>query len=315
MNIRVAILGIGHMGKNHLRVLDMLDGVSVTKIFDTNEVELQRLSKQYGIPYTLDVEEAIKNVDAVILVTPTSTHFDYFKLCVGKVKNILIEKPLAETYAQTVEIEKLADENGMFIQSGFIERFNPAVAELKKILEEKSLINIDFFRTNRLSNRITDVDVVLDLMIHDIDLALYFNGPIKSIEAFGSKENGSIAFCSSLLQHTNGSVSRIIASRMTEKKMRSIQVTTTDCYIDVDLLRRDLFVHRQSSISRDTEDAYVVTSSIQQVEVKPREALVGELNAFIEGCNGDLSIETPGVKEGRDAQRICHLILDKIKNG
>jgi predicted dehydrogenase len=315
MNTRLSIIGLGNMGKNHLRVLSMLEGATVTKIFDTNEAELQLLSKQYGVPYTLDVEEAIDDTDAVILVTPTSTHFDYFKLCAGKVKNILVEKPLAETYAQALEIKKLADKNGMFLQCGFIERFNPAVAELKKILQSKKVINIDFFRTNRLSARVTDVDVVLDLMIHDIDLALYLNGPVESIGAFGSKENGSIAFSSALLKHSNGSASRLIASRMTEKKMRTIQVTATDSYIDVDLLRRDLFVHRQSSVSRDTESAYEISSTIQQVEVKPREALVEELKAFIDGCNGDFSTEIPCVNEGSEAQRICHLILEKINNG
>ena len=97
-----------------------------------------------------------------------------------------MEKPLAETYSQTLEIKKLAEKSGVFVQCGFIERFNPAVAELKKILESKVVINVDFFRTNRLSNRIADVDVVLDLMIHDIDLALYMNGPVKNLTAYGS---------------------------------------------------------------------------------------------------------------------------------
>lgn len=315
MSLRISILGMGNMGSNHLRVLSMLDEVLVTKIFDTDEAKLEHLSSEYKVPYTLDAQEAIKNTDAVIIVTPTSTHFDYVKLCAGKVKNILVEKPLAQTYSQTLEIKKLAEENSMFVQCGFIERFNPAIAELKKILDSKFVINVDFFRTNRLSSRITDVDVVLDLMIHDIDLALYMNGSVKKVMAYGSKENGIIAFSSALLEHTNGSFSRIIASRMTEKKMRSIQVTAHDCYIDVDLLRRDLLLHQQSSISRNTEDAYVVTSAVEQVEVKPREALLEELKVFIAGCNGDLSNNIPGIKDASAAQHICQQILESIGNG
>ena len=107
----------------------------------------------------------------------------------------------------------------MFIQCGFIERFNPVVSELKRVLENEEVINIDFSRTNRLSSRITDVDVVLDLMIHDIDLALYLNGPVKSVVAHGKEEHGLVAFASALLHHENGSLSRVLASRMTEQQI------------------------------------------------------------------------------------------------
>ena len=314
MSLRISILGMGSMGKNHLRVLSMLDGVTINKIFDTNEPELKLLSHRYGISYTTNIDEALADIDAVVIVTPTSTHHEYIKLCIGKVRNIFVEKPLAETYSQTLEIQKLSDKHDLFVQCGFIERFNPVVAELKKIIKNSNIINIDFFRTNRLSNRVTDVDVVLDLMIHDIDLALYLNGPICKVVAFGNKENGLIAFASAIFEHDNGSVSRLIASRMTEKKMRSIQVTSGDAYIDADLLRRDLLVHKQSSISRDTEDAYVVSSSTEQVEVKPREALSEELQAFVSICNGNIKCDVPGLAAGIEAQRVSNLVLESIEN-
>ena len=314
MTIRVSILGMGSMGKNHLRVLSTLNSVAITNIFDTNEAELKLLSDRFNVPYTTDIDKALLDIDAVVIVTPTPTHYHYIKLCIGKVRNIFVEKPLAETYAQALEIKNLSDKHDFLIQCGFIERFNPVVAELKKIIKNSTIINIDFFRTNRLSNRVTDVDVVLDLMIHDIDLALYLNGPILKVAAFGNKENGLIAFASAIFQHANGSVSRLIASRMTEKKMRSIQVTAADAYIDADLLRRDLLVHQQSSISRDTEDAYVISSSTQQVEVKPREALVEELQAFVSICNGNMKSKVPDLAAGIEAQRISNLVIDSIKN-
>tara|TARA_B100000780_G_scaffold258396_1_gene208734 strand:- start:47 stop:994 length:948 start_codon:yes stop_codon:yes gene_type:complete len=314
MSLKVSILGIGNMGKNHLRVLSMLKGVTVVKIFDFNEDALKLLSQQYDVPYTLDAGEALESVDAVIIVTPTSTHFDYFKLCVGKVTNVFIEKPLAETYAEAQEIKALANENGMFVQCGFIERFNPVVVELKKILKTSKVINADFFRTNRLSSRITDVDVVLDLMIHDIDLALYLNGPVQDVVAYGSKENGLVAFASAFFKHHNGSLSRIIASRMTEKKMRSIQVTTEDAYVDAELVRKELRVHQQSAITRDSDDSYIVSSLEQQIEVKPQEALLVELQAFISRCNGDQSVVLPDVDAGVESLRICQLVLECIEN-
>lgn len=314
MSLRVSILGIGKMGKNHLRVLSMLKGVVVAKIFDFNEDELKSLSEQYDVPYTLDAKEALEDVDAVIIVTPTSTHFDYFKLCVGKVTNVFIEKPLAESYAEAQEIKVLANANGMFVQCGFIERFNPVVAELKKILESTNVINADFFRTNRLSSRITDVDVVLDLMIHDIDLALYLNGPIQNVVAYGNKEHGLVAFASAIFKHQNGSLSRVIASRMTEKKIRSIQVTTDDAYIDAELVRKELLVHKQSATTTNVDDSYIVSSLEQQIEVKPQEALLVELQGFISRCNGDQSAVLPDVDAGVESLRICQLVLESIEN-
>jgi predicted dehydrogenase len=314
VSLRVSILGIGNMGKNHLRVLSMLKGVTVVKIFDFNENALKLLSQQYDVPYTLDVGEALENVDAVIIVTPTSTHFDYFKLCLGKVTNVFIEKPLAETYAQAQEIKVLANENGMFVQCGFIERFNPVVLELKKILKTRKVINADFFRTNRLSSRITDVDVVLDLMIHDIDLALYLNGPVQDVVAYGRKENGLVSFASAFFKHHNSSLSRIIGSRMTEKKIRSIQVTTEDAYIDAELVRKEIHVHQQSAITIDLDDSYTVSSLEQQIEVKPQEALLVELQAFISRCNGDQSVVLPDVDAGVESLRVCQLVLESIEN-
>lgn len=301
------------MGKNHLRVLSMLKGVKVEKIFDFNEEALKLLSKQYDVPYTTDAEKALDNIDAAIIVTPTSTHFDYFKLCVGKVTNVFIEKPLAETYEQAQEIKAIANQNNMFVQCGFIERFNPVVSELKKILKSREVINADFFRTNRLSSRITDVDVVTDLMIHDIDLALYLNGSVQDVVAYGSKENGFVSFASVVFKHHNGSLSRIIGSRMTEKKIRSIQVTTKDAYIDAELVRKELHMHQQSAITIDKDDSYMVSSLEQQILVKPQEALLVELQAFISRCNGSQSI-VPDVDAGVESLRICQLILESIEH-
>lgn len=314
MTLKVAILGIGNMGKNHLRILSMLRGVEVTNIFDFNKEQLVKLSEQYQVPYTTDANVAIEGVDAVVIVTPTSTHFDYFQLCAGKVKNVFIEKPLAETLEQGLKIKQLAEKHNMFIQCGFIERFNPVVSELKRVIETEKVINADFSRTNRLSSRITDVDVVLDLMIHDIDLALYLNGPVKSVVAYGKKEHGLVAFASALFHHENGSLSRVLASRMTEKKQRTIQVTTSNSYIDAELVRKELLVHKQSTMTQEVGQPYVVSSLEQQIEVKPQEALLMEHQAFIAACNGEVSVNLPTIESGVESLRISELILEQINN-
>jgi len=314
MNLRVALLGIGRMGQNHLRVLSILKNIEIVNIYDINEKELKALARQYGLPYTTDIEQAVTGADAVVIVTPTSTHFQYFMHCVGKVKNVFIEKPLAATYEQALEMKALADENGMFVQCGFIERFNPVVSGLKQIILHENVINADFARTNRLSSRITDVNVILDLMIHDIDLALYLNGPIKHVVSYGKKEHELVAFASALLSHENGSLSRILASRMTEKKIRSIQVTTDSSYVDAELVRKELIVHKQSTIFQEPGKPYVVSSLEQRVEVKPQEALLVEVQAFVAACNGEVDDNLPGIESGVESLRISKLILEQIEN-
>jgi predicted dehydrogenase len=307
--IKVSILGIGKMGRNHLRILNMLKNVQIEKIFDLNEEALIQLSKQYNVDYTTDIDDAVSGIDAVLIVTPTSTHFDYFKACVGKVKNIFIEKPLAANHEDGLKIAKLAKEYG-----GFIERFNPVVSELKNILKNDKVINADFTRTNRLSSRITDVDVVLDLMIHDIDLALFLNGDIEEIFGFGTKENGLVSFATALLRHKSGSLSRILASRMTEKKMRSITVTTETSFIDAELVRKEIVLHKQSEIAQLEGQPYVISSLEQQVEVKQQEALLTELQVFIDACNSNHHPDIPTVEDGLESLRISEIILGQINN-
>jgi len=314
MSLKVALLGIGRMGRNHLRVLSILKDVEITNIYDVNESELQKLAAQYQLPYTTNINDAIEGADAVVIVTPTSTHYEYFKLCVGKVKNVFIEKPLATSFEQALEIKALATEHDMFVQCGFIERFNPVVAGLKQVLAHEKVINADFTRTNRLSSRITDVDVILDLMIHDLDLALYLNGPIKNVVAYGKKEHGLVAFASAMLHHENGALSRVLASRMTEKKIRSIQVTTDNSYIDAELVRKELLVHKQSTVSQEVGKPYVVSSLEQQLEVKPQEALLVESQAFIAACLGQVDADLPDIDSGVESLRISKLISEQIEN-
>ena len=312
MTLKVSILGVGNMGKNHLRILSMLKSVEVTNIFDVNEDALRELSKQYNVPYTVDADEAIDSAEAVVIVTPTTTHFDYFSKCVGKVQKVFLEKPLAKDLQDAESIRTLAKEHNIYVQCGFIERFNPVVSELKRIVDTEKVINIDLTRTNRLSSRITDVDVVLDLMIHDIDLALHLNGPVKSVVANGKEEAGLVAFASALLKHENGSLSRILASRMTEKKIRSIQVTTDQTYINAELLRKELFVNKQSMVTQEQDQPYTITSVEQQVSVKPQEALLLELQAFVSACSGNIAEGIPTVDCGVEALRVGDLILKEI---
>lgn len=310
--VKITLIGLGNMGKNHLRILSMLKNVELHYIYDINQDTLGVLAKQYGVKTTSDIDQAMSGADAIVISSPTSLHYDHFLMASKYSKSIFVEKPLADSLEKAIKIKEIASKENIFIQTGFIERFNPAVEELKKIISKDKTINIDLTRTNKLSSRITDVDVILDLMIHDIDLALYLNGPVSSIQAFGTRENNLVAFASAYFTHKNGAFSRVLASRMTDKKIRSIQATCKNSFVDSDLLRKEIVVSMQSETIKQTEHQYAISSIEHQVALRPQEALLVELQAFVKGCLGE-KIDVPDVNAGVDALMVCEQIQEQIK--
>ena len=304
--IRIGLIGVGKMGQNHLRVLSLLKGVEIAFIYDANVSEAKKIAATYGVEAATDLYDKLDRVDAVVIASPTSTHAEVVKKVGGKVKNIFIEKPLAATLSEAQDLAEFATAQGLNIQIGFIERFNPAVQATKRVLKRSGrVISVDFTRTNKLSSRITDVDVVADLMIHDLDLAMYVNGPVKTVEAHGMAQGQLIDFVSALLTHVNGSFSRIQASRITEKKIRMIQATCLDMFVDCDLLRKEIKISRQSEISQLDGEPYTIASLEESIEVQPQEALLSELQVFVASCRGESSEDKPGIKDGLSAMIIC----------
>jgi len=311
--VRLGLIGLGRMGHNHLRVLSMLKGVELAFISDADQSLTSRLASVYGVPGTSEVEVPLECVDAVVICTPTSTHADYIRRTSSKVKNIFVEKPLAATLEEAEQVAAFASEAGFNLQVGFIERFNPAVQSLKQVLDKSErVISIDFTRTNKLSARVTDVDVVTDLMIHDIDLALYLNGPAKSVAAHGFAHGKMIDFASALITHANGRFSRIQASRITEKKMRLIEATCVDMFVDCELLRKEIIINRQSEIRQAEGQPYTISAVQEAIEVRPQEALLSELQAFVASCRGQRQAEVPGVQDGLAAMRISDQIQKTV---
>lgn len=281
-SIKIGLLGVGRMGQNHLRILSMLKNVEVSFIYDIAE-NAKDIATQYQVPFSKNLEEDLKKVNGVIIVTPTFTHGEYFFRIAPLVKNIFIEKPLAHTLEMTQKIASYVLEHNISLQVGFIERYSPAVEALKKAINNSSsIVNMDFTRTNKISSRITDVDVVLDLMIHDIDLALNINGDVKQVYAYGCYQNNMIEFARAVMIHKNGVFSTITASRITEKRMRQISATCDNMYVDCNLLSKEVFVNKQS-LEQYLENISIV-SKTETIDVKPREALFLELIDFIELC-------------------------------
>ena len=308
--LKVGLIGLGRMGQNHLRILSMLKGVELAFVADADASVASRLGAVYGVTGVSSLEGVLDSAEAVVICTPTVTHADVIRMAAGKVRNIFVEKPLADTLEEANRVARFAAEKDLNLQVGFIERFNPAVQSLKQVLDKSErVISIDFTRTNKLSARITDVDVVTDLMIHDIDLALYLNGPARSVAAHGFAYGKMIDFASALITHENGRFSRIQASRITEKKMRLIEATCVDMFVDCELLHKEIIISRQSEIRQADGQPYTISAVQESIEVRPQEALLSELQAFVASCRGQRSAEFPDVQDGLAAMQIS----DKIQ--
>jgi predicted dehydrogenase len=311
--LRIGLIGLGQMGQSHLRILAMLRSVELTFVFDLDPARGAKATADYGVLAVADPFAALDTVDAVVICTPTSTHADYVRRAAEKVRNIFVEKPLGSTLEEAEQLRDLAAERGLFLQVGFIERFNPATQQLKRILDASDqVICVDFTRTNRLSSRITDVDVVTDLMIHDLDLAMFLNGPVTSVSAHGSVNDGMVELASAVLSHQDGRFSRVLASRITEKKLRTVQATCSDAYVDCDLLRKEIIINRQSQVREPEGEPYVITALEEAVQVRPQEALLSEIQAFVAAAvSGDHS-QVPTAVDGLAAQQICEQIRTEL---
>lgn len=312
-SINIGLIGLGKMGQNHLRVLAMLKGVNIAYIADENYELTNRLSTQYSVEgvsskYALDIA-----VDAIVIATPTVTHYDYVKLVSKQTKNIFVEKPMAHTLEASRDMVKLAKSEGLNIQIGFIERFNPAIVALKSIIDyNNDIINLDFTRTNKISSRITDVDVITDLMVHDIDLSLYLNGPATNVSAHGYAKNQMIDYASALIKHQNGRFSRIQASRISEKKKRSVEVTANGMFVDCDLLRKEIVVYKDTETKDASTAPYSITGIQEAIQVKPQEALVSELQSFLNLVLSGNHQTIPNVDESLSVMEVCELIRNEI---
>lgn len=311
--LRVGLFGLGKMGRNHLRVLSMLKSVELVFAFDV-DVNAAAHAAAGGVTFISELPVGTLDIEAAVICTPTSTHAEFVHALLARgVRKLFLEKPLADTLESAESIVKACEAVGAILQVGFIERFNTAVQELKKITDRsQQVVSIDLTRTNRVSSRITDVDVITDLMIHDIDLALHVNGPVADVSAHGFCEGEMIDLASALLTHKNGRFSRIQASRVTEKKIRMIQVTCLDMFVDCDLLRKEIIISRQSETRQPDGGAYLVSSATEIVEVRPQEALLLELQAFVTACHGHKVPDLPDSAAGLDAQVICQKIRDAV---
>lgn len=310
--IKISIVGLGFMGQNHLRVLSEIADFKIDYLFDKNKNKVKKLSKQYNVKYSDNLAEINKSSDAIILSTPTKDHYNYLKFFAKTKLKIFVEKPIVSNFNQLLKIKKLLQKN--ILQCGFIERFNSVTPVLKKFFNKNKVISIEFKRTDKLSDRIKDVDVIHDLMIHDIDLAIFFNGKVKKFFAHGFKKNKQISFATATLIHENNVISKIEASRITQKKIRQINITTLKEYISANLISKEIKINQQTNLnfSMRRNQPITITSNEQKVLVDQNEALKKELLEFLKLCK-NIKVKVPDLRESLYVLNVCRKIEKAIE--
>ena len=269
---RLGVVGVGHIGKNHARLYAELPAAQFTAIYDTDRVVAERHSAEFGVQAAASLEEFAGLVDAASIATPTSTHFEIGRELLSRGKHLLVEKPIADNTAHASELAELAASRGLVLQVGHVERFNPVLGAL-----EKRLTNPRFIEAHRLSpfpNRSTDIGVVLDLMIHDLEIILHLvRSPVQTIDAVGVpvlSRGEDIA--NARLRFENGCVANITSSRISPERMRKIRVFQENAYLSLDYQKQTGEMYRRTANGLTKEE----------VEIEREEPLKRQLASFIE---------------------------------
>jgi predicted dehydrogenase len=285
--LRVGVIGAGRMGERHCRVYAGIAGVEFCGVSDVSPERGQAVARRYGVPWFAHHDDLLATVDAVTIATPTRTHFRVASDCLARGVHVLVEKPLAGDVAEARELVRRAEQTRLVLQVGHIERFNPAVLELQSVLEDEAVVAMSARRLSPFDTSNTDVDVVYDLMIHDIDLTLALLGrDVASVQACGRSTHLPAAdHVVAMLSLTDGPVVTLTASRVTEQKVRQLEITARGAFVDVDLLSKTVCIYRRTLpefISNHQRPLrYRQENFVERIQIPTAEPLLLELESFV----------------------------------
>ncbi len=311
--LRIGVVGTGHMGTYHINTLSTIPGISFDAICDVNETKLKELSDKYKVNFYTDYKKFLSKVDAVVIAVPTYLHYKFASQALEAGKHVLLEKPMTKTVYFAEKLFEMALKKNLILQVGHVERFNGAVQEVKKIANNPFLI-----QAQRMSppGRIKDVGVVLDLMIHDIDIVLLLaNSKVVDISANGSKVFSDFEdVASALIYFENGSIASITASRVTENKIRNLAISQKGSYVFLNYDTQEITITRQPSSDYTVlkeEIKYKQEFLVEKVYVHKENALRLEQIHFIDCiCNRKLPEFSP--EDDLLAHRVAKTITEKI---
>ena len=316
--LKAGVLGAGHLGKIHLRLLQESKKYELVGFFDPFTENAEKVAKEFGYKLFNSIEELIAAVEVVDIVTPTLSHFECAKMAIEKGRHIFIEKPITKTVLEAEAIKTLASQYHVQGQVGHVERFNPAFTAVKDKIDTPM-----FIETHRLAEfnpRGTDVPVVLDLMIHDIDIILsVVASKVKNVHASGISvisETPDIA--NARIEFENGCVANLTASRISMKNMRKTRFFQKDAYISVDFLSKQSEIVRMKDVPNNPDEFAMILQNAEGVKkqiyfdnpaVENNNAILDELESFADAIeNGTKPVVS--LSQGADALRVAQMIID-----
>ena len=316
--LKVGVFGVGHLGKYHLNNWKEIPEVSLVGFFDPNNDNAKEVEKIYGLKRFMDEEALIAACDIIDIVTPTQHHFPVCEMAIKMGKNVFVEKPMANTIEEGKAIVNMVKEANVKLQVGHVERFNPAYTALKN-----ASLNPLFIEVHRLAQfnpRGTEVSVIFDLMIHDIDIILSIvKSDVKNISASGvAVLTDTPDIANVRIEFNNGCVANLTSSRISMKKMRKIRLFQKDAYIGIDFLEKNTEIIRlklpeeADAFSFDIETHQgTKTITISNPVVEEGNAILSELSSFVEAIENDSPTVVNEI-DGYLAMEVAHQILDKI---
>ena len=315
--LKVGVLGAGHLGKIHLRLLNQSNKFELVGFYDPDEIIGEKVSEEFGYTYFNNMNQLIEKVDVIDIVTPTLSHYDCAKKAIEKGKHIFIEKPITNTIEEAESLLQLTEKHKVKGQVGHVERFNPAFIAVKDKIE-----NPMFIETHRLAEfnpRGTDVPVVLDLMIHDIDAILsVVDSKVKQINASGvSVISNSPDIANARIEFENGCVANLTASRISLKNMRKSRFFQRDAYISVDFLEKKVEVVKMKNAAENPGDFDMILQNaegekkqiyFENPDIHTNNAILDELETFADAINTD-SQPVVTLEQGANALRVALQVI------
>ena len=319
--LKAGVLGAGHLGKIHLRLLNQSEKYNLVGFYDADSNNAKKVAEEFGYTYFDTIEGLIDAVDVVDIVTPTLSHYECAKQAIAKGKHIFIEKPITNTVEEAEHIRELLAEHDLRGQVGHVERFNPAFLAIKDKLE-----NPMFIETHRLAEfnpRGTDVPVVLDLMIHDIDIILsVVRSKVVNVQASGvSVISNSPDIANARLEFENGCVANLTASRISLKNMRKTRFFQKDAYISVDFLEKACEVVKMKDAPEKPGDFDMILQNAEGIkkqiyfdnpDVAGNNAILDELETFADAINNNTK-PVVTLHDGTEALRVATQIINCFK--
>jgi predicted dehydrogenase len=316
--LRIGVFGTGHLGKFHLNNWKEIPGIQVVGFFDPNDATAEEVSGQYKIPRFLNEDDLIDACDIIDVVAPTNVHFNVCKKAIRKTKHVFVEKPLAHTMQEASELVKLVQESNIKLQVGHVERFNPAFLAVKDF--DLNPMFIEVHRLAQFNPRGTEVSVILDLMIHDIDIILSIvKSDVRSVSSSGvAVLTDTPDIANVRIEFNNGCVANLTSSRISMKKMRKMRLFQKDAYIGIDFLNKTaelIKLKKEEDINTFSFDLETPrgtrTIAIANPQVPEVNAIKKELEEFVYAIQNNAQTIV-SVMDGYRAMEVAHQILQKI---